>query len=107
MSKSLPARWLVPLYALAVLSVSAQTAPASPPAAAPAMPAAPAPYRSALEGYQAFADQKMTPWQEANDTVGKVGGWRAYAKEAAQPDAAAGAPPTQPAVDPHAGHGKR
>jgi hypothetical protein len=29
-------------------------------------------------------------WTETNDTVGKIGGWRTYAKEAAQPESAAG-----------------
>lgn len=40
------------------------------------------PYRSAFEGYRPFADQKLAPWAESNATVGAIGGWRAYAKEA-------------------------
>lgn len=47
-------------------------------------------YRSALAQYRGFTDQPLTSWVEANDTVGKIGGWRVYAKEAREPDAAAG-----------------
>jgi len=64
------ARWLAVSLALLALTVSAQTRPLE--------------YRSALEGYQPYSENKMVPWKEANDTVGKVGGWRAYAKEAAE-----------------------
>lgn len=103
---SLPARALVGFATLAALNVAAQSA---------GTPLAPARYQSAFEGYQAYSDEKLQPWKEANDTVGKIGGWRAYAKEAqgAQPAAAkapAGSAPAGPApagTDPHAGHGKR
>ncbi len=47
-------------------------------------------YRSALAQYRGFNDQPVTSWVEANDTVGKIGGWRVYAKEARQPEPAAG-----------------
>lgn len=40
-------------------------------------------YKSALEGYQPFADEKPIPWKEANETVYGRGGWQAYAKETA------------------------
>ena len=46
-------------------------------------------YRSALSNYRGFNDQAVTPWTEVNDTVGKIGGWRVYAKEARKPDPAA------------------
>ena len=39
-------------------------------------------YRSAFTGYQPFDEQKIMPWRDANDTVGRIGGWRAYAREA-------------------------
>lgn len=96
--------WLAPLAALATLTVSAQTAPSTP-SGTPG-------YRSAFEGYQAYGEDKPLSWKEANDTVGKVGGWRAYAAEAqraAEPPApATGSGPsvTAPAANPHAGHGK-
>lgn len=104
MSLRAPLRWLAGSAAMAALAVSAQTT---------ASTAAPAPYRSALEGYQAFGDDKPIPWKEANDTVGKIGGWRAYAREAQQPQAPDGkgtaapvAPSAGNATNPHAGHGK-
>ena len=46
-------------------------------------------YQSVFEGYQAMSEPKLTPWRAANDTVRDVGGWRAYAKEAAAADATA------------------
>jgi len=41
-------------------------------------------YRSAFDHYQPFKDADLAPWKGANDTVRQVGGWRAYAREAAQ-----------------------
>ena len=46
-------------------------------------------YHSVFEGYQVMSEPKLTPWPAANDTVREVGGWRAYAKEAAAANAAA------------------
>jgi hypothetical protein len=59
-------------------------------------------YTSALAGYQAYSDQAVLSWREANDRVGRIGGWRAYAKEAAT-----GLPIKEVAPaesDPHAAH---
>jgi hypothetical protein len=39
-------------------------------------------------------------WREANDTVARIGGWRAYAREAQQPSVA----PAKPMPAGHAGH---
>lgn len=78
-------------------------------APAPAAPAASG-FQSALEGYQPYTDEKMVPWKEANDSVGRIGGWRAYAKEAqqtqqqAQQPAEPGATGSASPPDPHAGH---
>ena len=38
-------------------------------------------YRSAFEGYRSFKDQPVQSWREANDLVGQIGGWQAYARE--------------------------
>ena len=46
-------------------------------------PVPPAIYQSPFADYRVLGEDKSTPWQEANDTVGKVGGWRVYAREAA------------------------
>lgn len=40
-------------------------------------------YRSPFADYRAHGEDKNTPWKDANDTVGKIGGWRVYAREAA------------------------
>lgn len=89
--------------ALLATPVPAQTAKPDPaPVATPA-----------LEGYRPFSDQEVMSWRDANDTVGRIGGWRAYAREAqaqANPPARAASAPTAPASgaapakDPHAGH---
>lgn len=96
----------------------------------PTAPVPPLHWRSSLSAYPAWRDEPLGDWRAANDTVGRVGGWRAYAREAAQargsaaagtagaagaasaagaaPDPAASpAPATRPAaVDavPHGGH---
>jgi hypothetical protein len=71
------ARWLAISTSLAAVAVSAQTAPVP-----RTPPPAPGEYRSALDGYQAYSEAGMVPWRAANDTVGQIGGWRAYAREA-------------------------
>lgn len=55
-------------------------------------------FESALRNYTPFTDEKIVPWKQSNDTVRQVGGWRVYAREAAQPDAPADT------ADPHQGH---
>ncbi|MFC7421718.1 hypothetical protein ACFQNF_17795 [Iodobacter arcticus] len=50
-------------------------------------------YHSVLTQYQAYREQTLTPWVEANDTVARIGGWRVYAKEAQMP------PQAQPVVN--------
>lgn len=46
-------------------------------------------YDSPFTGYRTFVDQDVTSWKETNDTAGRIGGWRIYAKEARQPEPAA------------------
>lgn len=43
----------------------------------------PVSYRSPFADYRPLGEDRNTPWKDANDTVGKVGGWRVYAREAA------------------------
>lgn len=57
-------------------------------------------FTSILNNYKAYTDQAVQSWRGANDRVGQVGGWRAYAKEMAEQPA----PGLQPATNPHAGH---
>ena len=60
-------------------------------------------YRSALSGFDAYKEQSVQPWKAANDKVGEIGGWRAYAKEMRQP--APAADQGQPAQGHDAHHG--
>ena len=122
-----PVSWPFAVCALVALPAMAQfnTPPVAPAPATETISAnaAPAPtalvYPSVFEGYQPFSDEKLKPWKESNATVEKIGGWRAYAKEAAEPQAkhdhTPAASPASPATaakasaapaDPHAGHGK-
>ena len=94
--------------ALAFLATSLWTAQATAQTAAAAGPppaslraladAGPPAYRSALEGYQAYTDEKMLDWAQANNTVARIGGWRAYAKEASQSQAPADSPQPDPSA---------
>ncbi|OZB30358.1 MAG: hypothetical protein B7X60_16740 [Polynucleobacter sp. 39-45-136] len=45
-------------------------------------------YTSVFKNYQPYSEEEIIPWKQANATVQKIGGWKVYAKEAAQADAA-------------------
>lgn len=65
-------------------------------------------YRSAFTDYRAYSEQPVVSWREAIENVGKIGGWRVYAKEALQVDGAsapAPSPPPQAKPAQHGGHG--
>lgn len=83
MFKNLPAVWLVPIFFLS--GIAAAQTPALAPPASEASSASTLTYRSAFEGYKPYADDKLLNWRQANDATGRIGGWRAYAKEARQP----------------------
>ena len=87
------------LLALTGLS-TACAQPSSPPASAASAPAAV--YHSAFEGYRRFFDQPVLPWKASNDVVGRIGGWQAYAREAAGEDAPA--PATSASAPSPVGH---
>ena len=58
---------------------------------------APLIYRSAFTGYRKLAaESPPLAWREANDAVERIGGWRVYAREAQQADAA---PPATKAAE--------
>ena len=80
-------------------------------------------HESAFTHYRRLTDVPVGSWRDANDTVSRIGGWRVYAREAAQPASPAasvpagsvsapGMKPAEPAQavpvpgakDPHAGH---
>lgn len=58
-------------------------------------------HRSALAGYRRLGDTAPGAWREANDAVARIGGWRAYAREASRPEPAASAASAASAVAPH------
>lgn len=86
-----PAALLLLAASLGSFQVSAQTS------AAPPVPPA---YRSALEGYQPYTDEKIVNWKEANDNTGRIGGWREYAKEAGETQTPRGATKPDPDAAP-------
>lgn len=85
-------RWLLPAAcAVAVSAAHTQQAPRNASQLDPLDAKATIPalvYRSALTGYRRMGDDEPVPWREANDTVGRIGGWRAYAREASEPESA-------------------
>ncbi|WP_152486830.1 hypothetical protein [Halopseudomonas pelagia] len=65
---------------LAVLAWHSQAQAAPPdPSAADAVP--PVVYESPLQSYRRFEPQLPGNWREANDNVGRIGGWQTYAAE--------------------------
>lgn len=85
----------LPFHAAAAASLLAAVWPG-------AFAAEPASQRSAFEGYRRFADEPVADWRTLNDTVGRIGGWQAYAREAAAAAQAASAasPAAGPALRP-------
>jgi hypothetical protein len=49
-------------------------------------------FKSAFSDYVPYSDQALQSWRQANDTVGEIGGWKTYAKEASQPDSSTATP---------------
>jgi hypothetical protein len=94
-------RWLTPatLCALA-FAATAQTPPstarkADPLDASVAVPAMAC--ESAVGRYRRAGEDMAIPWHESNDTAARIGGWRAYARQAQQPDPVPSAPAAAPA----------
>lgn len=61
---------------------------------------APLVYESAFTQYRRLTDGPVGSWRDANDTVTRIGGWRAYAREAAQPASPAASGPAGDAIAP-------
>lgn len=84
------------LLSAAALPAAAQSGP-KPSSARPDplqadAPVPPAVYRSSLAQHRRHADQPVQSWSQSNDTVNRIGGWRAYAREAHEAHRAASAP---------------
>lgn len=60
-------------------------------------------YVSPLAHYRRLDDSPPLAWKEANDAVARIGGWRAYAREAQQAPASAGDAASAPAPAAHPG----
>lgn len=72
------------------LVAQSSTSPSKrPDAADPKADVPPLVYSSVLQGYRPNDEVEVGAWKGINDNVGRVGGWRVYAKEARQPDAVA------------------
>lgn len=70
------------LAAACVLLAAGAAAAPRPDPADPRAPVPPLEWRSALDDYRrAAVPLPERSWREANDTVGRLGGWRAYARE--------------------------
>jgi hypothetical protein len=86
--------WPAHLVAAALLALlvptinAARPDPLDPQAAVPRLT-----HESAFKHYRGQRDEKLRGWKDANDEVGRIGGWRAYAREAQQADAPASQPP--------------
>ena len=94
-------RLALTLAALAATSVVV----AEPVAPIPASTALPTKlqYKSAISTYHPYTDQQVQSWREANDLVGRIGGWRAYAKEKLETEQAKPAPEALPHPERHGG----
>ena len=90
---------IVALLGLAASSVYAQTAINTNTASAGA-PAVPSAFSSVFDSYQPYTEEKTGNWKQANDNTARIGGWRAYAKEAAEPASATLPTPATPATPP-------
>ena len=92
---------------LACISVACSQAIAAGPDPADATAATPPTmYLSPFADYRPLGEDKNTAWRDANDTVGKIGGWRAYAREAAEATKTRESVTTRKAPDTEAGKAK-
>jgi hypothetical protein len=83
--------------ALAALAMLATGVTSAQPArsADPADPRAEVPplrHASALDRYKRLSAEPPQDWRAAHETVARIGGWRAYLREANAPEPAASAP---------------
>lgn len=92
--------YLTILLALPVGAWAGQPDPLDAEAAIPALE-----YRSPLGTYRGVDETPLQNWREANDQVGRIGGWRSYALEAwEEPTMDGAAPEHEQRPDPDADH---
>jgi len=93
-------RFPLVLASIVALAIVAPVVSADESGSKPSLPAT-LRYVSPLASYSRYVEQPVGSWREANDQVGRVGGWRAYASEAQKEPPAEG---SAKKADPHAGH---
>ena len=99
-SRPSPLRWVLSLGLALIASVAfAQEAPS------PLVKELK--YSSVFSQYQGFKEQPVSSWRETNDVVEKIGGWRAYAKEARLPDTVDKAATLPNKIEIHGEHGRK
>ncbi len=96
-----PLAWCVSALAAGPQSAAQRPDPLDPAASTP-----PVSHESVFRDYRRVGEIQRIPWKQANETVERIGGWRAYAREAQAP-AAASAPASRPADASGPGHGDR
>ncbi|MFO1221262.1 MAG: hypothetical protein U1E89_23130 [Burkholderiaceae bacterium] len=96
-----PLAWCVSALAAGPQSAAQRPDPLDPAASTP-----PASHESVFRDYRRVGEIQKIPWKQANETVERIGGWRAYAREALAP-AAASAPASRPADATGPGKGDR
>ncbi len=82
---SFPLHWLAPLALALVMPMAfaqSSSQPTTPDAKNATSAAVALSYRSVFADYRAYSEQPVVSWVAANDTVGKIGGWRTYSREA-------------------------
>ena len=92
------------ISALAGPAAWAQAQTATPSLPDPGQASTPVPalvYRSALQAYRPWREQGPGDWRGLNEQVNRIGGWRAYLREAQQAPAAPAADALLPGQAPH------
>lgn len=59
---------------------------------------------SPIGDYKAYEPQSIQSWKEANDNVGRIGGWRNYSRETSQGQPSPSAPAASGGSAPHTNH---
>jgi hypothetical protein len=81
---------------LSVGTVAAQTAASRPDPLDAGASVPVTTYKSSFGAYRAQSEPEVAPWRDSNDTAARIGGWRAYAREAQGAEAATPAPAVTP-----------
>ena len=91
-------------FALLVAAITAAAAGRLPDPADAGAAVPPVVHQSAFKGYRPNVEQPVGAWRELNDEVGRVGGWRTYAREAREPAPPGAQPASAPVLPSPANH---